>query len=170
MDIRSEDTTQTRLPGAISSHIPRIQPMNDATPAMTAIFEDHTGVAREVRGSLPAITATANARNMNPVAFPSLKAHHASNVATFPETAAPATTVASATAVVKVQMAPIGNTAQAVVVHALCVRCDAAASTTKPATAKRDRAAAAAQWTITHRLAPSAMILICVSMWVAGGP
>src|SRR6266542_7080998 len=170
MHITSEETTQTRLPTAISSHIPRIQPMNEAIQAATAIHEAHAGIALGVRVSLPAITATANARKMNPVVFPSLNAHHASNIAVFPETAALATTVGSATAVVKVQRAPTGNTAQAVVVQKPWVRRDVAASTTKPATAKKDRAAAAAQWTTTHRLAPSAMIFICVSDCVAGGP
>src|SRR5687767_1078418 len=97
---------------------------------------------------------------MKPVAFPSEKAHQASNVALSPAAAAVETTVASATAVVMVQSAPTVSTPQADIVHHASVRRDLAASTIRPVRANSDSAAAEAQWTIAHRTGLSAMTSI----------
>ena len=134
--MRIEAATQRRLAGPIPNHIPITQPMNEATPATMAIKADHAGVTLSgLRASLPAITAIANAMNANPFALPSANAHHASYTSLWPDTAALATTVASATAVVNVQRAPTGNTAHAVMVHQPSVSRVSEVRTMRPATA-----------------------------------
>lgn len=102
----------------------------------------------------------ASATKANPLAFPSAKTHHISNISIFPDTAALVTAVASATAVVNVQIDPTGITAQAVRVHHVSVKRDPEARTTNPATAYRDSEAAAIQWAQTQRIGPSAILLI----------
>jgi hypothetical protein len=159
--MRTEAATQRRFPRSIPNHLPRAQPEKDATPETMAIHADHAGTARsELRASFPEITATASAKKAIPLALPSAKAHHVSNISLVPDIAALVTAVASATAVVMVQRALTVNTAHAVMVHQPPASRDPEVSTISPVTAYRDKEAADTQWITDHRIAPSAILFI----------